>query len=59
MPPAPPPLPDVPPEAHTACKGKVVGAALTLSPKRGMTMSGTCQRDSKGMYFEIDALTEN
>ncbi len=58
-PPAPPPLPDVPDEAHAACKGKKIGARMTLSPSKGVTMGGTCQQDSKGMYFELHSLTED
>lgn len=53
MPPAPPPLPVVPDSAHAACVGKAVGAELALSPRKGESMRGTCQKDAKGMYFEL------
>lgn len=56
MPPAPPPppaAPTVPNAAHDACVGKAIGAKMTYHPRKGETMRGTCQRDSKGMYFDL------
>lgn len=58
MPPLPPPPPEVPDSAHAACAGKAVGTALTLSPKKGITMKGSCQRDSKGMYFDVEHISD-
>ena len=55
-PPAPPPLPAISAEVHAMCAGKKIGSELTVNPKRGVTMSGTCQQDNKGMYFELDSL---
>lgn len=52
-PPAPPPLPMVPDAAHNACAGKAVGTAMTYRPRRGASMRGTCEKDSKGMYFDM------
>lgn len=52
-PPPPPALPDVPNAAHDACLGKAIGARMTYHPRKGVTMRGTCQKDSKGMYFEV------
>lgn len=52
-PPAPPPAPVAPAQAHAACAGKAPGTKLTFSTKRGTTMSGTCERDNRGMYFEV------
>ena len=58
-PPAPPPMPEIPDQAHDACKGKKIGAALTFSFAKSMTMKGTCQQDSQGMYFELSSLTSD
>jgi hypothetical protein len=55
-PPAPPPIPDAPAEAHAACAAKAVGAKMTFSTKRGTTMTGTCERDNRGMFFEINSI---
>jgi hypothetical protein len=55
MPPAPPPMPVVPEAAHAACAGKSVGSAVTYQPRRGETMSGTCEKDGKGMYFDLQS----
>lgn len=55
-PPAPPPPPDAPAEAHAACAAKTPGAKMTFSGKRGTTMTGTCERDNRGMYFEISSI---
>ncbi|HEU4777308.1 MAG TPA: hypothetical protein VFS95_10810 [Telluria sp.] len=55
-PPAPPPVPDAPAEAHAACAAKTPGTKMTFSAKRGTTMSGTCERDNRGMYFEINSI---
>jgi hypothetical protein len=52
-PPPPPPVPEVPNAAHDACNSKAVGAKLTYRMRKGVTMSGTCQKDSKGMYFDV------
>jgi hypothetical protein len=52
-PPPPPPAPHAPAEAHAACASKTPGTTLTFSGKRGTVMKGTCERDSRGMYFEI------
>jgi hypothetical protein len=51
-PPAPPAL-KVPNAAHDACNGKAIGARMTYSPRKGDTMRGTCQKDSQGMYFDV------
>lgn len=55
-PPAPPPAPVIPQAAHDACAGKAIDSALTFRPKRGIVMTGTCQKDSKGMYFDMNTL---
>jgi outer membrane biosynthesis protein TonB len=52
-PPPPPPMPTVPEAAHAACAGKAVGTAISYQPHRGATMKGTCEKDAKGMYFEL------
>lgn len=52
-PPAPPAAPTVPNTAHDACIGKAIGAKMTYHPRKGETMRGTCQKDSKGMYFDV------
>jgi hypothetical protein len=52
-PPLPPPMPKVPKAAHASCAGKPVGSEAMYSPRRGVTMTGTCERDSKGMYFDM------
>lgn len=57
--PAPPPMPPPPPEiivpkaAHDACAGKAIGSKITFSPGKGETMTGSCEKDSKGMYFDL------
>ena len=53
-PPPPPPLPAIPDAAHTACAGKAVGSKMSFHPRRGATMRGTCEKDAKGMYFELE-----
>ena len=53
-PPAPPPMPVVPDAAHDACAGKAVGSKMSYHPRRGETMRGTCEKDEKGMYFELN-----
>lgn len=56
MPPAPPPppaAPTVPNAAHDACAGKAVGSKMTHRPRRGESMRGTCEKDSQGMYFDV------
>jgi hypothetical protein len=53
-PPLPPPLPVVPESAHQACVGKPIGSAMTVRPERGLVMTGTCQKDSQGMYFDVE-----
>jgi len=56
-PPAPPPPPpDAPAEAHAACAAKSPGTKLTYSGQRGTTFTGTCERDNRGMYFEITSM---
>jgi hypothetical protein len=55
LPPPPPPMPTVPEAAHAACAGKAAGTAMTYQPRRGETMSGTCEKDSKGMYFDLQS----
>ncbi|MES2316592.1 MAG: hypothetical protein V4631_03785 [Pseudomonadota bacterium] len=52
-PPEPPAMPVVPEAAHKACMGKAVGTKATYHLRRGATMRGTCEKDSKGMYFEM------
>lgn len=52
-PPAPAPLPSVPDAAHDACAGKAIGSKMSYRPRRGEFMRGTCEKDSKGMYFEV------
>lgn len=54
-PPAPPALPLVPEQAHAACEGKAVDTAITYRPGRNEVMTGTCQRDAHGMYFELNS----
>jgi hypothetical protein len=53
MPPAPPALPAVPDAAHDACAGKAIGSKMTYQVRRGETMRGSCEKDDKGMYFEL------
>ena len=55
-PPAPPPPPDAPAAAHAACASRTPGTKLTFTGKRGTTMRGTCERDNRGMYFEITSI---
>ncbi len=52
-PPAPPPLPAIPDAAHAACAGKAIGSQMSFHPRRGTSMRGTCEKDAKGMYFEL------
>lgn len=54
-PPAPPPLPAIPDRAHKACEGKAVGSSMTFSFRRKHTMTGSCQKDGRGMYFELNS----
>ena len=54
-PPVPPPLPEIPKAAHSFCAGKPVGAEISYSPRKGATMRGTCQKDSRGMYKSPNA----
>ncbi len=54
-PPPPPPMPAVPKEAHQACAGKAAGAPITFIPRKGEFMAGTCEVDSKGMYFSLQS----
>ncbi len=56
VPPMPPPPPVVPESAHQACVGKAIGSAMTIRPERGVVMTGTCEKDSKGMYFEVEKI---
>ncbi|SHG52822.1 hypothetical protein [Massilia sp. CF038] len=51
-PPAPPPVPEAPAEAHAACAKKAPGTKLSYAIKHG-SMSGVCERDNRGMYFEV------
>ncbi len=52
-PPAPPLMVDAPAAAHALCSGKAPGSAVSYKGKTE-TMSGTCERDNRGMYFEIE-----
>ena len=60
-PPAPPALPSLPPmpvvpeAAHQACVGKKAGSPMTYIPRKGEFMAGTCEVDSKGMYFSMQS----
>ena len=56
VPPAPPPMPTIPDAAHDACRGKAEGTNMTWSDKKGMRISGTCERDSKGMYLDASSI---
>lgn len=55
-PPAPPPLIDAPAEAHAACAGKPVGSSINWTVSRNEKLSGTCERDNRGMYFEVNSV---
>jgi len=55
-PPAPPPAPVIPSAAHAACAAKAPGFKLNFSPKPGTTMEGYCERDTRGMYFELRSM---
>jgi hypothetical protein len=59
MPPVPPepPMPTIPQTAHDACAAMRIGATLSFVPHKGATMKGTCQKDSKGMYFDLNVYT--
>ena len=54
--PSPPPPPTIPDAAHEACVGKAVGTNMTWSDKKGLRISGACQRDSKGMYLDASSI---
>ena len=49
-------MPAVPDEAHAACAGKAPGTSMTWTRQRGVMMSGSCERDSKGMYFDVQSI---
>ncbi|HEY0064529.1 MAG TPA: hypothetical protein VGC21_20610 [Telluria sp.] len=51
-PPAPPPAPEAPAAAHAACANKAPGTKMSFAIKRG-SMNGVCERDNRGMYFEV------
>lgn len=55
-PPALPPLPTIPDAAHDACRDKAEGTSMTWSDKKGMRFSGSCERDSKGMYLDVSSI---
>ncbi|QYF92272.1 hypothetical protein KY495_16100 [Massilia sp. PAMC28688] len=57
-PPLPPEPPRVPESAHAACAGKAVGTVLTLTPKKGVTMTGSCEQDARGMYFDVTSMQD-
>lgn len=57
-PPLPPEPPQVPESAHAACAAKAIGTALTLTPKKDVIMKGTCQKDSQGMYFDVESIQD-
>jgi len=56
-PPAPPAMIDAPAAAHALCSGKAPGTEVSYKGKN-TTMTGTCERDNRGMYFEIDSYRE-
>ena len=45
---------DAPAAAHALCSGKAPGTAASYKGKNE-SMTGTCERDNRGMYFEIDS----
>lgn len=53
-PPAPPAMIDAPAAAHALCSGKAPGTAVSYKTKNE-SMTGTCERDNRGMYFDIDS----
>lgn len=55
-PPAPPAAPVIPSAAHAACAAKAPGFKMSFSPKPGTTMEGYCERDTRGMYFELRSM---
>ena len=55
-PPAEPPYPEVPATAHAACATKTPGAKVKLTTKSGTTMQGICERDTRGMYFDLRSI---
>lgn len=57
-PPLPPAPPQVPDSAHAACQDKTVGTTITLTPRASVTMTGTCQKDSRGMYFDVQSIRD-
>lgn len=57
--PPPPPLPTIPDAAHAACHGKAVGTSMVWSDKKGLRISGSCERDSKGMYLDATSIRSN
>ena len=58
-PPAPPPLPTIPDAAHAACRDKAPGTSMAWSDKKGLRISGSCERDSKGMYLDVMSIHSN
>ncbi len=59
VPPAPPPMPTIPDAAHDACNGKAVGTSMTWTDKKGLRISGSCERDNKGMYLDVTSIQSN
>ena len=57
MPPAPPPLPEIPAGAHAACNGKSAGTSITYVISKSEVMTGTCERESGRMVFELESYT--
>ena len=49
----PPPLPEIPTEAHAACASKANGSKLTFTPAPGETMQGVCKRVDGRMAFQL------
>lgn len=52
-PPAPPAIMDAPTAAHAACAGKEEGSAISWTTPDKNRLAGTCERDNRGMYFEV------
>ena len=56
VPPEPPPLPAIPDEAHASCRDKAVGSSVTWTDHKGLRISGSCERDAKGMYLDATSI---
>ena len=46
---------DAPAEAHAACADKQAGSSISWTTANKYRLTGTCERDNRGMYFEVDS----